>query len=165
MPVIKQPISVIKRGVDGSEVIRYTGKLLRRDEHAIVLEAIFEKQEVKVADTVFRAGDRFVETYYTERWYNIFEVHAREDDRLKGWYCNIGKPALLESESVISYVDLALDLWVAPDGARTILDQAEFSALKLDEDTSSRALAGLAELIMQFKHGNVQALPGTQRSE
>jgi protein associated with RNAse G/E len=160
-----QPISVIKRSADGSEVIRYTGKLLHRDEHAIVLEAIFERQAVKVADTVFRAGDRFVETYFTDRWYNIFEVHAREDDHLKGWYCNIGKPALMESESVISYVDLALDLWVAPDGTHTILDKTEFTALKLDQDTSSRALAGLAELIMLFEHGNVQALPGTQPSE
>ena len=44
-----------------------------------------------------RRGDRFIETYYTDRWYNIFEIHAREDDRLKGWYCNIAKPAVMEA--------------------------------------------------------------------
>ena len=29
---------------------------------------------------ILAKGDRFVETYYTNRWYNTFEIHAREDD-------------------------------------------------------------------------------------
>ncbi len=82
--------------------------------------------------TIIRTGDRFIETYFTERWYNVFEIHDREDDRLKGWYCNIGRPAVMESENTISYVDLALDLWVAPDGSQTVLDEDEFDALDLD---------------------------------
>ena len=91
-------------------------------------------------------GDRFIETYFTDRWYNIFEIHDRDDDRLKGWYCNIGQPIVLESDREISYVDLALDLWVTPDGTQTVLDEDEFTALDLDKETRSKARAALEEL-------------------
>ena len=85
-----------------------------------------------------------------DRWYNILEIHDREDDRLKGWYCNIGKPAVMEAGNKISYVDLALDLWVAPDGTQTVLDEDEFAALDLDDETRSKARAALAELQALF---------------
>ena len=41
----------------------------------------------------------------------------------------------MEAEDVISYVDLALDLWVAPDGTQTVLDEDEFAAIDLDAET------------------------------
>jgi predicted RNA-binding protein associated with RNAse of E/G family len=69
---------------------------------------------------------------------------------LKGWYCNIGKPAVIEADSV-SYVDLALDLWVAPDGRQTVLDEDELEALQLDEVTRNSAYAALKELQHEFK--------------
>jgi protein associated with RNAse G/E len=99
---------------------------------------------------LIRTGDRFMETYFTDRWYNIFEIHDREDDRLKGWYCNIGRPAVWEEDATLSYIDLALDLWVAPDGSQTVVDEEEFLALDLDDDTRAQALAGLAELRNMF---------------
>ncbi|OQY20658.1 MAG: hypothetical protein B6I35_10355 [Anaerolineaceae bacterium 4572_32.2] len=37
-------------------------------------------------------SDRWTECFYTDRWYNVFEIHAA-DDSLKGWYCNITRPA------------------------------------------------------------------------
>ena len=146
MPVMTQAISVIKRNPAGEEIWHYTGTLLRREPHMIVLEARFRPPDLLFMGIVIRSGDRFIETYYFDRWYNIFEIHDREDDRLKGWYCNIGRPVVLEADQVISYVDLALDLWVAPDGAKTVLDEDEFAALDLDADTKTRALAALKEL-------------------
>jgi uncharacterized protein len=92
-----------------------------------------------------RRGDRFVETYFTERWYNIYEIHAREDDSLRGWYCNIGKPALLDGDC-LSYVDLALDLLVFPDGRQVVLDEDEFLELDLPATDRQHALAALDEL-------------------
>ena len=100
--------------------------------------------------TVLRQGDRFVETFYTDRWYNIFEIHDLEDDRIKGWYCNVGCPAVREADDRLSYVDLALDLWVAPDGLQTVLDEAEFIALQLDGETRRAAKAGLEGLKKVF---------------
>ena len=101
-------------------------------------------------DTFLKKDDRFIEIFYTERWYNIFEVHDRDDDRIKGWYSNIGCPAVFEADDRLSYVDLALDLWVAPDRIRTVLDEDEFAALHLDAETRRQAQAALEELQALF---------------
>jgi predicted RNA-binding protein associated with RNAse of E/G family len=42
--------------------------------------------------------------------------------------------------------DLALDVYIAPDGAITVLDEDEFATLPLDEATRACARAALAEL-------------------
>jgi uncharacterized protein len=147
---MKPSITVIKRNLEGREVMRYSGMVLSKGPGGITLEANFEHADVPVANIVLRRGDRFIETYYTDRWYNIFEIHNRENDRLKGWYCNIGKPAVAEGTDIISYIDLALDLWVAADGTQTVLDEDEFAALDLDAETRSQARAALAELQAVF---------------
>jgi predicted RNA-binding protein associated with RNAse of E/G family len=147
---MSEPITVIKRNFQGQETWRYSGMLTRRDGAALHLEAPFNGEDSPFMGTVIKHGDRFVETYYTDRWYNIFEIHDRDDDALKGWYCNVGKPAVFDAGDVISYVDLALDLWVAPDGTQTVLDEDEFAALNLDAETQSQARAALEELKARF---------------
>lgn len=143
-------ITVIKRNPAGQEVMRYPGTLLQRDAHRLVLEAFFQLPDLPVMGIIIQTGDRFLETYFTTRWYNIFEIRSREDDRIKGWYCNISKPVEIESQDRISYVDLALDLWVAPDGTQTVLDEQEFTALPLDENTKSMARQAMEELQRKF---------------
>ncbi len=138
-------IKVQKKNPAGEVTYEYEGTLLTRDEHSLVLEAFFDRADLAFMDVVFKTGDRFIETYYTDRWYNIFAVHDRDDKQLKGWYCNIGMPAVVE-DGVISYVDLALDLWVDMNGAQTVLDEEEFEALGLSEESRAAALRGLQEL-------------------
>lgn len=145
-----QPVTVIKRNLQGEETWRYTGKLLEKQDGVIRLEAWFDREDLDVAGMPMIRGDRFVETYYTDRWYNINEVHAREDDRLRGWYCNISLPVQSEGEGVISYVDLALDLVVFPDGRQVVVDQDEFAALNISEEVRRRAEESLAELQRSF---------------
>jgi hypothetical protein len=149
MPALT-PITVIKRSANGAETFRYSGIILRQEPGLVILEARFNRSELELMGTVLRQGDRFVETFYTDRWYNIFEVHDLEDDRVKGWYCNVGRPAILEADDRLSYVDLALDLWVAPDGSQTVLDEDEFEALELEDETRRQAMAGLAGLKRLF---------------
>jgi len=96
-----------------------------------------------------KRADRFVETFYSDRWYNVFEIYDRDDDRFKGWYCNIGYPAILEKDT-ISYIDLALDLWVASDGTQTVLDEDEFLELSVDMTDRSQAILALEELKQKF---------------
>ena len=117
----------------------------------IVLEARFNRADLPFMETILRKGDRFIEVYYTDRWYNIYQIHDRDDDQIKGWYCNIGRPAVLESEDRISYNDLALDLWVAPDGNQTVLDEREFMSLPLDEGTRNKCTSALEELKKVFR--------------
>lgn len=138
-------ITVIKRNTAGAETWRYTGEVLHWLADGVVLQAAFNRGDMPFEGIVLRRGDRFVETFYTDRWYNIFEIHDVDDDHIKGWYCNIGKPAVICGDE-LSYVDLALDLLVYPDGAQRILDEDEFEGLGLDAETKQKALAALAEL-------------------
>jgi len=138
-------IKVQKKNPSGDVKHEYEGKVLSRDEHSIVLEALFDRADMPFMDVVFKNGDRFVEYYFTDRWYNIFVIHDRESGNVKGWYCNIGEPAVIE-DGVVSYVDLALDLWVSTDGTQIVLDEDEFEQLNLDEELRSHALQGLTEL-------------------
>jgi len=155
---MNQPITVIKRNPAGREMWKYSGTLLQRDSHLLVLEARFNAPDRPFMGIELLTGDRFIETYFTDRWFNVFEIHDRTDDRLKGWYCNVGQPIVLESDNVISYVDLGLDLWVTPDGTQTILDENEFAALDLDKETRSKARAALEELQEIFMNGRDPAL-------
>jgi hypothetical protein len=138
-------ILVLKLDTNRRETWRYTGKVLRRWPDSLLLEAHFNLDDSVFHGIPLGRGDRFVEKYYTDRWYNVFEMHDRADDRLKGWYCNICLPAELQEDQV-AYVDLALDLLVYPDGRQLVLDEDEFSDLALDADTRQKALAALSEL-------------------
>jgi hypothetical protein len=114
-----------------------------------VLEAEFNREDTPFHEIMLRSGDRFVETFYTDRWYNVFEIHDRDDHRLKGWYCNIGHPAVIEEETV-TYIDLALDLLVYPDGRHLLLDEDEFTALALSPEVKQQARLALEELQASF---------------
>jgi len=144
-------IKVQKKNVDGKVMVEYEGETLSRDEHSVKLEALFTREDMPFMDVVFKKGDRFVEYYYFDRWYNIFAIYDRDDDKLKGWYCNVGMPAVM-NDGILSYVDLALDLWVSVDGRQTVLDEDEFEALYLTEELTTGALQGLAELKRVFKN-------------
>ncbi len=72
-----------------------------------------------------------------------------DDGKFKGWYCNIGYPAVLEKDTV-SYIDLALDLWVSRDGTQTVLDEDEFLELSIDVKTRAQAVSALEELKQKF---------------
>lgn len=146
-------IKVQKKNPAGQVTYEYEGDLLRRDEKEIVIEALFDRKDMPFQDVVLRTGDRFVEYYYTDRWYNIFEIYDREDGKIKGWYCNVGMPAVFE-DGAVSYVDLALDLWVSADGRQTVLDEDEFARLGLDERLNAGALQGLAQLKRLFAAKN-----------
>lgn len=140
---------VLKKNPAGEVVWAYEGQVLQRGENFVVLEALFDRNDLPFQGTVLKRGDRFVETFYGDKWYNIFEIYDCGDGTLKGWYCNVCQPAVLEADSV-SYIDLALDLWVAPDGRQVVLDEDELEALNLDGELKQKAYAGLRELRERF---------------
>jgi hypothetical protein len=142
---MNEKVVVIKLNPRGEETWHYEGTVLERGETRVVLEAFFDREDRLFMDTTLKRGDRFLETYFTDRWYNIFEIHDRDDLQLKGYYCNISRPARF-LDGRIEYVDLFLDLWVSPDGAQTVLDEDEFLAEQLDDAVRRAALRGLAEL-------------------
>jgi uncharacterized protein len=138
-------IKVQKKNPEGEVKHEYEGVVLQRDERSITIEALFDRADMPFMDVILKKGDRFVEYYYSDRWYNIFVIHDRDDEQVKGWYCNIGLPAVFDN-GLVSYVDLALDLWVSVSGEQTVLDEDEFEALPLSDEWRNEALNGLKEL-------------------
>jgi len=146
-------ITVLKKNPAGEVTYQYEGVLLKRDGNSVTIEALFDRDDRPFMDTTLKKGDRFVEFYYSDRWYNIFEIYDRDDGQVKGWYCNVGMPAIFE-DGVVSYVDLALDLWVSANGKQAVLDEDEFAKLDLDRELSAGALNGLEELKKLFEIKN-----------
>jgi len=142
-------VIVKKLNPAGQETWRVTGRVLERRTNCLVLEAEFNRDDLPFHEIVLRRGDRFVETFYTDRWYNVFAIHDRDDDRLKGWYCNISHPAEI-GDGVVSYIDLALDLLVYPDGQQLVLDKDEFNAFTIPPEIPQQARQALGELQAGF---------------
>ena len=145
-----EDIDVIKQNPHGQETLRYNGIVLVRRTNRVLLQALFNRDELLLDQIVLHRGDRFVELYFSDRWYNIFEIHDLSDDRIKCWYCNVSYPAEIECEAVC-YRDLALDLLVYPDGRQLVLDEDEFAELNIDEPIRKRARASLGELQCLFE--------------
>ena len=143
-------ITIRKLDHAGNQVLAYPGQVLRRDGRTIVLRTGWDRASLDLGFVVLEPGDRWTEYFYADRWYNIFEIHA-SDGRLKGWYCNVTRPAHIGKDEV-SAKDLALDLWVAPDGGMRVLDEDEFAALSLrpaEREAARRALAELQGMVAQ----------------
>lgn len=144
-------VIIIKLNPQREEVWRYSGEILKRSGDSVLVEAYFNRPDKPFHGIVMREGDRFIEKYFLTRWYNIFEIHDRDDGRIKGWYCNISEPAQLDGDR-ISYVDLALDLLVYPDGRQLVLDEEEFTRLSIPVGVREKATAALEELQDQFSN-------------
>jgi len=139
-------ITIYKCDSKGKILWQYQGKILSHASGTIVIEAEFNRDDTPFQGIVIKTNDRFIETFHTDRWYNIFEIHDRDEGQIKGWYCNIGRPAVIVDDNKLLYDDLALDLWVTPDGDQMILDEDEFADLELDQATRIHAREGLAQL-------------------
>ncbi len=142
---MSENITICKLDYEGRETWRYTGKVLQCGPTWVRLEAFFNRPDNDAGYVVFRQGDRFVELFFSDRWYNIFEIHDLDDDRVKGWYCNLTYPAEIE-ETVVRNRDLALDVWVNSDGECQVLDEDEFAELPIDAETRANVLLALDDL-------------------
>jgi len=152
-------LAIIKLNTFHEETWRYDGRVLEQDENSVLVEARFNRSDFLFHDVFLRENDRFVERYYANRWYNIFAIHDKDDDRIKGWYCNVTYPAEISADQV-AYVDLALDLLVYPDGHYLILDEDEFAELDLDQTTSEKARQALDQLIELAENGTLLKVTG-----
>lgn len=154
----QRTITVIKKNLQRVETWRYSGQILHQDAEKVILEAFFDRPDTPLYEMTLRQGDRFVETYYQNHWYNIFAIYDRDTNRLKGWYCNLSYPAEVKGEE-LSYVDLALDLLVYPDGRQLILDQDEYQKLDLPDKIRQQADSEFQELRRVFAERLIRPAP------
>jgi protein associated with RNAse G/E len=128
-------------------VLSWIGELVDASEGRFVVRAVFAPRtadQVIVDGVALRAGDIFTEYYFADRWYNIMHV-AGPDGSVRGWYCNVARPAQYDGK-ILSYVDLALDLFVHPNWRHTVLDADEFDDLAKDQYDSSEVVEARAAL-------------------
>ena len=132
---------------DGRLKYRWPGELLRVNEQEIVVRGEFSR-EFKTPYHHFRSGDVTREIYPRDAWYNICEIYGQED-QVQGIYCNLAAPPQLAG-NVLSYVDLALDLYVSRQGEVMVLDEEEFEHLaanRLPADMLAQARESWSELL------------------
>jgi len=150
------PIHVRKLRPDGSQSYAWDGVVLRCDAQGIVLRAQFNVDLVELGFTTFRRGDEFVEFYYWDRRFNVFQI-STSDGVFRGWYANVGSPAELNAEAgELCYVDLELDVWTHPNGEFIVLDQDEFDRLLIEhKELAEAAERGRAELLALVQTGDL----------
>ncbi|MEV0222533.1 DUF402 domain-containing protein [Streptomyces sp. NPDC050704] len=145
----------------GRTKIRYPAELLHDDGTHVTVRAPWAGAGVRDFGFVrFEPGDVFTEHYWRDRWYAVKEVRDG-DGSLKGWYCDITRPAEV-SEGELVVEDLDLDLWRSADGGTVLrLDEDEFAASGLettDPEAASAALAALDGLELLAREGDFEAL-------
>lgn len=131
-------ISIIKLDARGQFELSYAGVLRERTEGFICVDAVFSFADRDLGYIKLRRGDRFREWFYAKRWFNIFRVEDVQTKALKGWYCNITRPPVIEPRQV-SAEDLCLDVFVYPDGRTLLLDEEDFAELNLPKDEVEKA--------------------------
>ncbi len=141
------PIVVRKLRPNGAERISYRGQVIRSDAAGLALHATFSFDDVSIGPATFQRGDEFVEFYDWSRWFVIAQISA-PGGALKGWYCDVTMPPVLEPGSGpgapprLSYTDLALDLWRGADGTIVLMDEEEFAARRAAGEFTDDQVAG-----------------------
>ncbi len=133
----------------GRTKIRYPAVLLGDDGTHLTLRAPWAGEGVRDFGFVrFEPGDVFTEHYWRDRWYAVKEVRTASG-ALKGWYCDITRPAVTDGAS-LTVEDLDLDLWRSADGTDVrVLDEDEFEASGLttrDPEAAAQARTALTTL-------------------
>ena len=147
---MQDAFTIIKNDHLGREVWRYPGKLIARSVKGLLFEAFFNRSDLDFNGLLLKQGDRFLELYPFDKYFNIYEIYDRDSGLRKAWYCNVTRPIRI-MDACISYDDLALDLLVFPDGRQLVLDEDEFAELNLDDGLKEKALKGLGELRRIFR--------------
>lgn len=93
----------------GRTKIRYPADVVRDDGTRVTVRAPWAAPGVRDFGFVrFEPGDVFTEHYWRDRWFAVKEVRTGAGE-LKGWYCDITRPAVLRDAELL-VEDLDLDL-------------------------------------------------------
>jgi len=127
----------------------WPARLMRREATLLIVEGAFAHEVRHPQLGLIVPGTHSTEYYWTDRWYSIFRFREPSGE-LRNYYCNVNQPAQFDGR-VLSYVDLDIDVLIAPDFSYSILDEDEFAthALSLNYSTElqQQARTGLRELL------------------
>jgi len=135
---------------DGSVKIEYKGTLRERNDEFLSIDTGWSREPLDLGYVLFEPDDIWVETFYFDKWFNIFRIADREG-RLKGFYANVTYPPEI-SDGLIRWRDLAVDIWIRPDGSHLILDEDEFEEMgptKLEREMAEMAVSEVLGMLKQ----------------
>ncbi len=131
-----------------NHTVTYQAEIIHMTSTYALVRAVWDRPRIDLGYVTFETGDVFFEHFYANRWYNVFELRSTTGV-LKGWYCNVTRPAIIGAGSIISE-DLDLDLFVSARRDHLLrLDVEEFEARGLaqrDPQVYDAAHTALEEL-------------------
>lgn len=147
--VFEDEVNVCAYKYDGTLHRRWRAQLAKRENSLIVLNARFAEEIQHPLLGTIECGTLSVEYYWLDCWYNIFRF-LQPSGELRNFYCNINVPPVFH-RSLLSYIDLDMDILVEPNLSYTILDEDEFIAnadlFKYPVELQRRSLEALQQLI------------------
>lgn len=140
-------ITIYKLDERGEEVFNYDAVIVHKSANCVVVRApwVGRSDELHRGFLVFRRGDVLTEWHYNDRWFNILRIQEGSRGPLKGFYCNITRPAMI-SEEVVTAEDIALDVLVSPHGEVVLDDEDEFEAMPLSDTDRTQALNAVEQI-------------------
>jgi protein associated with RNAse G/E len=142
-------VTVCTYKYDGTEHRQWRAQICRQQDSLIVLDAKFDEEIQHPLLGTIAPETLSIEYYWLDRWYNIFRF-VEPTGGLRNFYCNINVPPVFEN-GVLSYVDLDMDILVAPDFSYSILDEDEFAInaarYNYPAEVRRRSMEALEELI------------------
>jgi len=146
--VVGSKILVSVRKYDAREHRRWRARVAKIEGPLLVLDAVFEEEIKHDLLGTISSGTVSTEYYWLDRWYNVFRF-SDKSGKLKNFYCNVNQPPSFDGR-VLSYIDLDIDVLVAPDLTYKILDLDDFEAnakaYAYPEDVQANAHRALKEL-------------------
>ncbi len=146
-------ITVKKFNPFGKFLLSWKGKVIKSDNNLTVIQGRYRLRRWNLGYMILEPDDIFIEYYFKNKWFNIFEIRGGKDNHLKGWYCNITEPPKISDNEII-FCDLLLDIFISPEGKITIADEDEFEKLNLkekDKDSWENSIKAKDEIIRMFK--------------
>ena len=142
-------INVRSLKYDGRTHRQWSARLLEQKGPLVVLDGHFAEEVRHPLLGHIPRGTLSREYYWADRWYSIFCFRA-PTGALQYYYCNVNAPFEFDG-SVLSFVDLDIDILVAPDFSFRILDEDEFASnaalLNYPPEFRRRAREACRELI------------------
>jgi len=124
---------------DGREHRTWRARLTKQVGPLIVLDAVFAEEVEHDLLGRIAAGPISKEIYWLDRWYNVFRFSDR-------FYCNVTEPPSFDG-SLLTYVDLDIDVLVEQDFSYRILDLEDFETYPYPAEVKQKARQAVAELI------------------
>jgi hypothetical protein len=124
-PAPGQIVTVQARKFDGRLHREWQARLVAESDSLVIVDGVFEEEIRHPQLGVIAPGTLSTEYYWTYRCYSVFRFREPSGE-LRNYYCNINLPAEFDGR-VLTFVDLDIDVLVAPDYSVRILDEDEFA--------------------------------------